>query len=317
MSSGVRVSAGWKDAAAWDTAFAQADVFLPIVSESITKTPDMRRSQALVGQVAQHDPDFGIYGVVGDLTYELDYAAAALFEHVMGAVSSEVYTFTDDLDDYFHLEIDKITKRLRYASCIVNSCTISADAQAENPITVTLNVTARTMTQSDTAIGALTDPEKRSFHHHLAGSGYVRIGDTANALDSGDEISISGFEITIDNNIDTEGRDSETTDYALDPIRAGHRSVSCRLMFPRFTADGVTVRGFLDGDTAIQMSIYLYLDGTNTCLFNFPYGKVVEGANFNVGGPGIIAGEINTEWFYNGTKNSYMAVTDQMQITVV
>lgn len=314
MSYGAKVKAGYIDTAAWGDTWSAVTALLPVVSENLSVNYERLRSQALIGQAAAHESEIGRIMVAGDIVLELDYNNGhALFEHALGAVSSGTYTPTNDIEDYFHFEVDKGTKRYRFYSCAVNQVAIEGDAASEDPIKVTLSVVAYNATRVDTAFPSLsfTSPN-RCYFQHLS---YLRIGDLTDALAAGDNVAIKNFNLTIANNLQIDGKDSSSQSYVLVPMRNGWRVVTLKFALARYLTIADTLAGLRDAGTRIQGQLH-FADGAETIDVYLPQGKIAAGGDMSVGGPGVIEGEFESEWFINSANSNMASVTDQLSVVV-
>jgi Phage tail tube protein len=313
MSSGHNSKAGYVDATNWGDAGLTSSISIPLVSESITKSFDLQRSKALHGQASPHEPKHGHQMVTGSLVTEFDYSASGLLEYAMGNAAGTVYTFTDDLDQQFHLEIDKVVERYRHASCKVGSLTISGEAGSEDPIQASYELISHRETRIATAFGGpalTTDPVM------FTDLGYLRLGDQADALTSGDAVCIKNFEISIDNALEGTSK-CNTDDFVLEPIRSGLRMVTLKIGFARYNSTGIVAAldGWRNNQTRLQSSM-LFTNGASSYIIDMPELRIVEGDTWTVGGPGIIEGEVTLEAFVNNHNTPMVAVSDQMQIVL-
>lgn len=324
-SSGYATKAAIKLAQAWDNAWASAvDTLLPFVSETLTRSFDELRSEALVGQAAAHPFAHGTEVVTGDLVLELTYGVATeLLGYGFGAQTAGAITFANDLSTKtFNLEIEKVEARYRFYACMVNSITISGSADSARPVSVTLGLIAQKGDKVATAFPTLSLPsdgtEDRVYFEHLRVSGGGALfADQANAIAAGDEIPISSFELAVENNLQADAKDS-ASGYVVQPMRDGFRTVSVKVGLARYTSTTDNFVTWKNADTDLQAKFTLG-NGTETVVLEIPYCKVSDGANFNVGGPGVLTDEVTLAAFYNGSGgsavNAYMSVTDQAKLT--
>jgi hypothetical protein len=311
MSSGYSAAAMLKDTASWATAFAQGDTEIPIVSETISQGFAWQRSSALDGYAAQKTASIGRNLVAGDLTFNLDYTYHHMLKYAFGSYSASTYEFTNDLDAWFHLELDKVLKRYRYPSCMVNSLTITGDAGSDTPIQCTTNLVTQSETRSDTALDSYSPTWDSAYFNECI----LRIGNLDDALDSGDELAINSFEITVENNLETDGPQNSTT--IVEPARNGFRNVMLKLGFPRYITGTNALDAFKIAGTLLQATLVI-TDGSSSLSFYFPEMKITEGGNWPVGGPEIITDEVTLECYRNINNTSNMAsVGDQIEIVVV
>ncbi len=313
-AGGYKTQAGFLDAASWGTAWAEEDTLIPFVSEDLTTEYDKIKSMSLTGSAAEKEFEQGHKMVQGNLNFNLDYDNSGLLFYAFGSLNGSVWEFEDDLDEYFALTIDKVTARYQFASCMINTLTISGEAGADTPIQCSAGVVAYDVTTSATAFASLSMTEDPVIFPHLS---YFRIGDQADALAAGDNIDIQSFEISIDNKLELDAKDTSGTPVLNPGTRTGFREVTFRITLPRYDATNVTnFTTWKDAGTRLQASFY-FVSGGESVTVNIPECKIAEGANWNVDGPGPIAAEVSFRCFYNNNNTPMAAAADQMEITVV
>lgn len=310
---GVTSQAGFAVATSWGHAWATPTVQLRLVSESLSTEYDKLRSKALIGEVAMHEFDNGHVMVSGDLVVDLAYDDHAILEYCMGAEAAGVYTFTNDLDQWLHLTVDKNTTRYQFRSCKVNSWTLTGEAGSEDPVQLSMNLTAYSTVSSATAFPSLSAPGNAVYFPHLTS---CYLGDQVDALSGSDALNVKSFEISCDNNLQTDAKDSSDPVQVIEPIRNGFRTVTTKLGLARYRTSDVTdsLYGWKVGSTRLQ-SLMTLSSGSDSFIMQFPEGKISEGANFNVSGPGVIEDEVTVEWFRNLNNTPMTAISDQLQIT--
>ncbi len=313
MAAGVVVNAGFIDrTTTWDDSVAAVTGWIPATTESLNQDPQLTRSVAL-GQVSQYPGQLTKLVAAGDLNAELDYNyGAGMLEFALGAEAAGVYDTADELP-YVGLAIDKGVARFLYGCTVVDRMTISGSPN--NPVTVTYGCVAYEEARTGTAFPSIRPAEslqERVMFEDVT----VWLGITGAALDSGDVIGISGFEITLENTMKLDDIDSESDLRILAPQRNGPRGASLRLDFPRFTSvlhTGGThpLNTWRDSHTQLQCS--LTFTGTGgTYVFRCPIMHLSEGANANVGGPEMIPE--SAMFTLEGGVNSDMSGADQLQM---
>lgn len=316
MTRGVTAQAGFAAASSFSQAHQAATNKLRLVSETMSINFDKLRSQALIGQVAQHEFAIGHMTVTGDLVVELCYDDDEILEYCFGSiVATRVYTLTNELEKFFHLTIDRTTSRYLFRGCMVTSWTISGEAGSESPIQLSMSLVAYHGTTSATAFPSLTAPDDPVLFPQLT---QCRLGDQADALAAGDDTPSKSISLTCDNNLQIDAKDTSDVAYILQPIRNGVRTVTLELGFARYLASGPisSLFGWKTSNTRLQASL-TFSNGTDSYVIQIPECKIGEGAEFNVGGPAALESNIKLECFYNNNNTPMAAVTDQLTITAV
>jgi hypothetical protein len=149
--------------------------------------------------------------------------------------------------------------------------------------------------------------------HEASGTGYVRLGDTADVLAAGDNIDIEDFNLDIITGFDEQMCNSRgiltPTFGMVQPSCSGSFKIS------RHSAD--TILGFRDNHTPVQMSVYIYKSATATILIEIPY--MVLKASLTDDDVVKIAADMSIGRNGIGTSylNAYMTFTSPVRITVV
>lgn len=320
--SGYATKAGIKLGQTWGAAWATVDTVIPMLSESLTAKADELRDESLIGQASETEFSLGTQKVAGDIVISIPYGIAGvaqLIGYAIGTYASGAITRADSLSsNVFHLEIDKIVNRYRFACCMISKLVIAGEIGSGKPVTATMSLIARSFATSATAfpsISLATSGAARVYGEHLRDPGYIYVGDCANALTSGDVLGAKSFELTIDNNLKADDVDS-SSNYVLEPERDGMCKTSLKLGFARHQTSSAQFTTWRDAGT--QLQAILNFSSSTTLRFRFPRLYVQSGADFNVSGPGTYGGDVMLDAFYNGSggsaRNAYMAVTDQVDV---
>lgn len=119
-----------------------------------------------------------------------------------------------------------------------------------------------------------------------------RLGDQVDALSADDNLGISAFTITVNNNLSSEEQStpdagSSHTDPTkpIQPIRNGFREITLQITIPRYNSDSLPLAKI--GDT-LQQAQFLFTDGTSLFNIYFPNLQVTETEDA-IGGAGLIS----------------------------
>ncbi len=310
MGAGHASKMGYRERSGWGGSYGQPTNMIPFKSESLTKAFDQLQSQALIGQAAAHESKNGHEMVAGDVSWELDYSAHGMLKFGMGAESAGLYAPAADLGNVFDLEIDKILNRHRFQSCRMGGLTISGEASSTEPILCSGNAVVYHAETSSTAFPALSLASNRVYFRDITS---FRIGDIADALGASDNLAIKSFEVSLDNGLQTDGKDSSGPN-VLDPLRNGFRKATLKIGLAR--VDAAMIAGLLynrDNGSRMQAQLVLSNGAGGSFTFNFPQGKIIEGLNMPIGGPGVIEDSFTLELF-NNNDNGFMATSGQFEI---
>lgn len=265
---------GIKKEATYGTAVA-CDKVLPFITEGIGEDIGFSKDESIGLGVAgansylrgtkEYNGDLVCNGRYGDT----DYLLAA----GMGAVGTPAQVDTSDFytNDYtlnsrvntsWTMAIDKSVAVHEYAGCKVDKIVIAGTPGG--PCTITYTLSARSMvndssTNTSGTLGALTPLNAPVIMFEdscnlVASTGYVRIGDCSDALASGDELEISSFELTLENNL----RTGKFANCGIidEPLREALRTVTLKVGMVKYTSD--QYRTWLLANTSLQADILFY-----------------------------------------------------------
>lgn len=320
--NGTLSRAAWAPASSWSAAYSETSAKqLRLVSESLTQNFDKVRSAALLGSAAENEFYNGHQMIAGELVVDLAYDNSEILEYCLGSAASTTYSFTDALSKVFHLCIDKNSAsassyRYNFAGCKVASFTISGEP-GETPVRLSMQLICRSLAIVSTAFPTVTAPDEPLLFKHLS---TFWIGANTATLSSSDALPVKSFEVSVDNALQADAKDTSDTSYVLEPVRNGFRKVTLKLGLARYltTAPTSSLLTWKTGGTKLS-AIAMFSNGTDTYTFNIPLMKITEGVTWNVGGPGMIEADVTLEAFKNdsSTTGSLSGVTDQMQIIAV
>lgn len=316
--NGTLSRAAFSVSAAWATAFDMAAPKpLRLVSESMTQSFDKIRSSALMGYAAENQFYNGHQMVSGEVVVDLAYDNSDILEYCMGAAATTTYTFTDQLSKCFHLVIDKNLSsasayRFQYAGCKVMSFSITGEV-GETPVRLSMQIVARSQAISTTAFPTVAAHDEPVLFKHFT---TAHLGLISAAISTGP--AIKSFEISVDNALQVDAKDTTDTAYVIEPIRNGFRKVTVKLGLSRYlsTAPTSSLNGWKTGGNSLQLSLAA-TNGADTYAIAFPQMKIADGLGWSVGGPGVIETDLTLEAYRNTdniTPGTNYLVTDQMQI---
>lgn len=283
-----------KEAVAWGTE-AASYLYAQFVSESLNENIEPMLLNVLGGS-GQKPSEKGMQSTAGDLVVKADYynALDVIFETALGSVSSGVYDFIDALTKSMSIKAEKADtgKIWKWLGCMVTSLKITGNAK-ENIVQVTATIAGKQVT---IATGTVTEtPTTESII--LMSQDLFRIADRADALAAGDEIAISNFELTLDNNLKVDDVVAGQSTI-LQPMRNGFRKVTMSITVPRVTAE--TYALWQQNRTPLQADIY-WSDGTKYMKIEIPYLICIDGGHTPIGGPELHPAELSFEAYLNST----------------
>lgn len=301
---------------------------LPAISADITMNAIKAESNMVVGEAFNEDNrDTVKYETSGALTCIGDYQAldiligAALGGTITKTGSSVPYTHenvlsTADNERHFTIGIVKDVEDDYIHSAKINEMIVTSNPDG---VIFTFNVVANKRTRAtthNTAIKALAFTlGRRIFHDHLV----FRIADCANALAAGDAISISEFEMTLNNNFQTDCYDTSSTSktYPAEPFRNGKGTVMLKFTVPRYTAN--TLVAALESETKLQADAIwtgpTLGEGNYTMTMEFPTVKVIS-ASYPQTDDALIPLEVECQCFNNNANTNMNTIAEPVEITM-
>lgn len=295
------------------------DTLFPRTEFTLTKTFDMVIDESIVGEAFPGLPNQGVRKIEGTLAGEVDsYAFVVIAEAGLGAVSSnDYYTPTDKNEKSISLVAIDGVKTVKFAGCFMKSLAITSSAEGKQMFSADLVGYTNTV-RDDTAFPAMSTTPRSRFMHHSAGgtNGYFRIGDQADALDSGDNICVSDFEITVNWNFDNQF--ASCSQGTLIPLSggAGRPEITFSFTDPRHDDDNYFT--WRDALTALQFDAIFYTSATANIRFRIP-NFVISNASISDDEIGNVP--VETAVARNGISTNYdnsnMAFNDVLRVTIV
>ncbi len=296
----------------WGQVWSPVDTMIPFSEESIEETIEMLENTAIEGSAGMRAPSQGMIKIPGTLKGQLDYYNwSGLIEAAMGAVSSGVHTFVDNLTKIIRLEFEKSVSRWRFDGVMINTMEISGSKGQIFDISFGLG--CRSLARSSDAFPAisLSNRSKVRFSNSSTNS-RIRIADLVDALGSGDEVGWESFTLRLNNNLILDDGTNQQRP-VICPVRNGFREASLDLTIPRYEAD--TYADWKSNGTGLQADLY-FSDGTKKCHIEIPEGYIYEGFNNNVGGPATIKQSGKLNCFLNTNNTPMSAVTSEFRLTI-
>lgn len=176
---------------------------------------------------------------------------------------SNQLTFQDELAVYGTIAWDKghhATKVWEAVSCFVNAFTLSCNANEAMVGTFEIQAYDIEIDDTENSVAKLatlpTDiPDLVIFSDFI-----FRIGDQAGTLAAGDQIAISSFTLSVNNNLTAPEQSTLPASGTLNvfqpiqPVRNGFREVTLEITLPRYDAD--TFIDFRTNDTNLQAEFF-------------------------------------------------------------
>lgn len=319
MGQGFDVRAGIKLQSAFNTALA-VDTILPFLSETINRNRPPIARNYLSGISGRKAPDFPVEHCAGDLSGEMVIDEIATdpigFEHILlGALgsntwqiaeSSNRYIVADNLDSFTIAFLKRGSIIWENIGCMVNTLELTGSA-ADQVCTWNAGIIGyKQLLTGDAGIVNLSstfdgltpanEPSRALFSDLV-----IRVADTADALAAADQINVSEFSLSINNNLEdpvfaTPDNSTHTTgEFPMEFIRNGLREVILNLTLPRYETEDYYAN-LLAADT-LQADL-IWTVGSYSINVFLPLVKVV-GPSAPVSGAEVYPHNFTLEAHYN------------------
>ena len=309
---------------AWGTpADINSAEFIPFASESLKENRELVESKAVSYGAAKIPPYQGNVACSGGISVEMTYQdldlllAAALGQASDPAVESvndvsyykHVITLTDDVQKSFTTWVDKVIEIQRFDGCKVNKLTIKGEV-------------GQILVADFDLICKRKDPCCQSGVGEFELSGAPRIlfkdvtfwlGQIAAPLGDSNKLGIASFELSLDNKLKGDDRNTETGVYIMEPVRNDKREVTLKIKIPRYMTN--TFRDYYQTGAVLQAMIKAELQTGYYLLIELPELVVAEEPDPNIGGAGIMPVEITFNAYAN-KDNSNMDFAEEMRLTI-
>lgn len=318
----------------WGTAVT-IDTIVTFVDESFERAVQMLRNEYLDETVTWKSQRESAVTISNDMTLEAVYDEIAgdiigVDDFFLGALGSATYTnptfgnqFTPSatISESFTIAFQKQVSVWEINGGKVGQLEITGSAGST--VRMTASVMGKNLlrtgdagisnaTSDFDALANTTEPSLVAFDDLV-----FRMAIHGAALDSDDQLNITDFTITINNNLTdatfTTPLSGEDATLTLEPIRNGKREVTFNITFPRYTAD--TFLGYLNNQTALQADFkFTSPVGGKEINIYLPNIRVDTG-NAPISGPEVFPLTITGVALFNGTTNTDMTFGDTTAIT--
>lgn len=284
--------------AAWGTALA-ATKRLEIVRESVVNDPDLQDDPTLEGDAGHNDSFLGAEKNGGELEIEMQYGGNAdmLLAAAMGACAAGTPSPPDyyqwnmalaEISDFITLALDKQIAIHEFASLAPVKFILSAEAGGRLIFKPTLRGRgfdkASTINTTTTMGNAGKSAAPRILFSHFR----FFLGDNADALDvappSSDEITLRGFELSVDPQMDNQIVNTGPAQ----PTQENRRVITLTLKLPKLSS--INWKSWQVGMTHLQFAARADATiATKVYKFYIHLGKLeVRNDPTAIGGPELV-----------------------------
>jgi hypothetical protein len=246
-----------------------------------------------------------------------------LLEATLGRKATTAYDFNGSHNINLSIAELNSVNCIQYTSCYSKSLKLSGSKGGLIKVDAELfSIHAQTRT----TVGSFPTPTvaagaPMSFHELGGSNGYVRLGDQANSLASGDNIKIESFDVEIVSGFDesyANENDVGTPDAlgSLIPVWGMVQpGVKCSFKIPRYTVE--QYQTWQDANTPLQFEMYAYKSASKTVKIQIPnlvIKAVLESGELTTVNVECMIGRngIGTDYI-----NDYMEFNSPIKFTVV
>jgi len=248
------------------------DTLIGFNSSQAKQEHEMIEDESIVGVAFKDLPLQSIRKVTGTIEADAeDTSIATMLAVAFGADSSQVYTMPDDKNErsVSMVYLDEV-KTNKYAGCFLNN--LKFDSSSGEGLKWSLDyIGYLAEVRDDTAYPTPSiNPGNRFLHQQLCGtgSGYFRIGDQANALDSGDNNDkIESLSLGFNWAFDFMNANCQQSLLPLSG-QGGRPEATFEFVIARHDAD--TFLAWRDARTQLQADILYYGSATSQLQFEIP-----------------------------------------------
>lgn len=196
-------------------------------------------------------------GLTGLLTYDLEQDWLSHFFGAFNNDTTDYYSMSDQITNALTLAMDRVVSVHEFHGYVIDSLVISGDPDGGVIWEWTGTAEQRVIsgqTNNAAAVAALAEPIADVLFHEVT----CRVGDLADGLGAGDNLSISAFSVEINRNKVAQAVNSAIR---LQSKENGHRDTILNLTIPRYESDQFL--SWEDAGTPLQANLIM-TNGTRT-----------------------------------------------------
>jgi hypothetical protein len=305
-----------------------ADELLPFLSEAIGETIESNRDMNLIAHAGYDESYVGNKAYNGAVPVTARYGDYDLLLAIaLGATGTpalqtdlylNTYTLNDDMDNSFTMAFDKQVSIWEYAGCKINSLTIRGTAGMPVEFEFDIVCKALDVSSGTNTSGTMNSAVFLAAPVIMTEDLTLWIGDNADALDSGDEIEVTSFELVINNTLRTDLYTNQAT--ISEPIRNGRRVIDLTLGLGTYESN--TYKTWYQNNTDVQARLkFTHPDAALTDDYDLmiKMGKLrVSAYDPAIGGEEAITPEINFFALRAAEDSkSWASMTEELEISVI
>lgn len=290
---------------------------LPFTSNSLQQKTDPIEDNAIVGVAFKTTPQRGPRHVSGTISQDLDVVSCfPILQAMFGTPAAGVFTLTGSPQKLSLCGLDAVSAN-QYANQYIKNLKISGSAANLLKLDYDIfGITSVVRAATSAFPSSVTvEDEAFSFHEIDGGSyGFFRVGDAADALGSGDNISIDDFSLEIEGGLDEQYDNNGILSLAPEFGMAG-TGVKLNFNVSRFTT--VQWLTWMDDFTPLQASIRVGKSANKYIQIDIPRFTITADVTEEDLPKVNVSAMVGRNGVDTSYKNTNMAFTAPVRITVV
>lgn len=315
------------------TAVAMTDR-IPYLSETLSEQIAMIEDESLIGTAGRNALDKGPTSLTGKIMTELRYTQKSgsyfcgsdlLLALAMGGTHTYASTVNtlklgDALSAFATIALNKQVAYWEFISTYLNG--FDLHSKTGDFVHVDFDAIAYNLLRSGTTNGAtqFSNLAVSGGKRVLFGDLTFRLGDTTDALASGDNIGLKDFKLSLKNNLTPpqfstpDNATSHTDGYlTIQPQRNGFREVMLEFTLPRYESSGwgTTLETWKAAKTALQFYGFTSIDSAAKRFWLHCPHLIIEDIQSPVSGPEVIETKVKARLLRGAAiPNSVMLLND-------
>lgn len=324
---GAKAGVAKEGASTWGTLGTPVAEQIPILNESFDEIATFAEQETLVSKVGREVSEIITKDTNGALQLEARYQEcdliwALLFGGTTGISGGPPdYTHTialaEEIARSLSLYIEKGVNVWNIAGMKIDTLTLTS-SPATSPATLDLGVSAKAVTRNTTERVALAALSYAGAPRLMFDDLTVRMNNIAGALASpADDQKISELSVVFNNNLQLDGRCTDSGVYIQEQLRNAFRDIMVNLTFTRVTVD--TLFGYRDAGTPVQIDI-VFTTTVGSIAYTWKLELptlLIKEVSAPIGDASITPASVVLQ-AYKNDGNTYMStITDECKLTII
>ena len=290
-------------------------VLLPFTANTLNQLIDPIEDESILGLGFRDIPQKGPQHTSGNISHNVDsLAIVPILESVFGQNTLGVFEFGATNTKKLSICALNSINAVQYANVYPKSFKLSSSSanllKAEIEV---FSVTAQVRSEITNFPASVSSPNDPFSFHEASGTGYVRVGDSEDALSSSDDVEIDDFSFDL-----TLGNDEQFTNNGIRTLIPEwgmvEPSLSGSFSIARYANN--VVDDWEDNQTPLQMEIF-FVKGANSIKIQIPRFVVSSELTDDSLTKQKVEMKIGRNGVTGSYKNTNMPFASPMRITVV